>query len=69
MTRADIIADLAAIERRLADRVELRRVLIDGDGVIRKRIYSGSFTAPPDWQPPSLEDLIARAKGRNNDHD
>jgi hypothetical protein len=65
MTRAEIIAALQAIERQLAGRVELWRVIIDEHGVpTGQRFYSGSFSMPSDWRPPKLEDLMTRAKGR-----
>jgi hypothetical protein len=62
-TRDDLIAQLAAIERHLDSRVQVYRVLVRGDGTpTGKRIYVGSFKAPADWQPPSLEDQLAHMK-------
>ncbi len=66
MTRGELLADLAALERHLDGRVELRRVVIDASGNVIKRIRRGSFGMPPDWTPPTLEQLIQA--GRKN-HD
>ena len=68
MTRAEIINQLAAIERVLATRVPIVRVILAPDGTVVGHITRGSFRAPPGWQPPDLNDLITTTKsGRTND--
>jgi hypothetical protein len=67
MTRDDLLDALAALAERLNTRVEVWRVIVDEQGQpTGQRIYRGAFHAPPDWQPPTLEDLIARARGRRD---
>lgn len=66
MTREDIAAQLSAIESVIDTRVTIVRVILDPDGTIVREHVRGSFQAPPDWQPPTLEHLIAIAKGRNS---
>jgi hypothetical protein len=46
-THTSLIAALATIEHKLATRVQVWRVVINASGRIVKRIYRGSFTAPP----------------------
>ena len=70
MTRDDLAAALRAldaIEQHLDSRVEIWRVIVDEHGHEVRRVYRGSFTAPPDWQPPSLDTLLADARGRRED--
>ena len=66
INRDEIAAALAAIARRLDNRVEIWRVILNADGTpTSKRVYCGSFNAPPDWQPPTFERLMTHAKGRD----
>ncbi|MGB2710114.1 MAG: hypothetical protein WBC33_01250 [Conexibacter sp.] len=51
MTRDELSAALAALQRALDSRVEVYRVTIAPDGTVVKRIYCGAFSRPPDWQP------------------
>jgi len=68
VTRNQLTSALAALETRLENRVELWRVIVNADGTVVRRVYRCSFQAPPDWQPPEFEDLVARAKGQKGDH-
>jgi len=63
MNRPALISTLAALERHISSRVSICRVLIAPDGSIVRRIHTGSFIAALDWKPPSLDSLIAKAKG------
>lgn len=47
MTRDEIIEALATVERVLADRVFVVRVIIAPDGKELRRIYRCSFQQPP----------------------
>ena len=66
-SRAELAATLAAISRRLDTRVQIWRVILNPDGSpTGQRIFRGSFTAPPDWRPPTLEELMTHARGRRD---
>lgn len=66
MTRDELLGELAALERHLASRVQVWRVIIDANGQpTGTKYYRGSFAAANDWKPPSLGTLIAKAKGRD----
>ena len=67
MTRADMIAALRALDARLDHRVTIVRVVVDAEGKVIGHIPRGAFRAPPDWTPPTTEELITRAKGSHHD--
>ena len=63
MTRHELVATLAAIEHRLATRVELWRTVLDEEHQpTSQRIYRGSFQAPD--YTVVREQLSAHAKGK-----
>jgi hypothetical protein len=51
-TRQQLVNKLAAIERLLSERVELWRQIVNPDGTLGARIYSGSFQRPRGPEPP-----------------
>jgi hypothetical protein len=67
MTRENLLDDLADLDAHLDRRVQIVRVVVAPDGTVLGRIYRGSFSMPVDWQPPSLEHLIATSKKRRTD--
>lgn len=67
MTREEMVVHLAALEQHLNAKVRIVRVVIAPDGTEVGRIYRGSFSMPPDWRPPTLDTLIATARGRKDD--
>ena len=67
MNRTEVVTTLAAIARRLDTRVEIWKVVLNPDGTIVRRIYRGSFTAPPDWRPPTFETLVRLARNRRDE--
>jgi hypothetical protein len=44
MTREQIAAELAAVERRLDEHIAIVRVIVSKDGIPIKRILEGTFT-------------------------
>ncbi len=66
MTR-DVLAELAAIESLLANRVAIVRVVIDEHGNEVGRIHRGWTTMPRDWTPPKFETLLAQARTKGSD--
>ena len=67
MTRDEIIGHLLAIARRLDNRVQIVRTVINADGQVITRISRGSFAAPHDYHPPTLEQLLANVKKHGTD--
>ena len=51
MTRDDTIAALQAIAHLLDQRVDVWRIIVDETGKEIKRLYRGSFVAPPKDSP------------------
>ncbi len=63
----DLVRTLTAVERRLATRVQIVRVVVDADGVpTGRRIHRGNIQAPADWTPPSFEELMRHAREVND---
>ena len=48
MTRDEIVKMLATVERTLDQRVEVWREVLEPDGTVIARVYSGSFQRTPD---------------------
>ena len=69
MTRDHIVTLLAAVERRLASEVRVRRVIVRADGSLTGRVYDrGAFVAPASYVPPTFDALMTLAKkGRPRD--
>jgi hypothetical protein len=62
----DVLTNAAVLAQHIERRVQIWRVVIAPGGMrTGKRIYRGAFVALSGWEPPSVEDLITRAKGRN----
>jgi hypothetical protein len=53
--------DVSLLEQALATRVEVSRVVVGVDGKEVRRIFRGTFHAPPDWQPPLNLTLAKRS--------
>lgn len=63
-----VLTEGAALDAHLDTRVDVYRIIVDEHGTpTGQRIYRGSFQAPPDWQPPTAEQLIDRAKKGSSD--
>ena len=64
MTRDELLVELAALEAHIDNRVDIVRVIIAPDGTVVGKVRRGSFYAAPDYEPPTFEELMKQAKGK-----